>query len=82
MQHKAAQGEYTGGPPPYGRRVGADGERLERAPDEEAARAVARQLRARPRALAAAGGGGTRAARRAERDGRKGAPVQVKRMVG
>jgi hypothetical protein len=29
MQHKASQGEYTGGQAPYGRRVAPDGERLE-----------------------------------------------------
>jgi DNA invertase Pin-like site-specific DNA recombinase len=56
MQHKPAQGEYTGGPPPYGRRVGADSERLEPDADEEAARAVARQLRAQG-PFSAAGGG-------------------------
>lgn len=26
MQHKASQGEYTGGQAPYGRRVASDGE--------------------------------------------------------
>ncbi len=46
MQHKARQGEYTGGQAPFGRRVGADGARLEPHPQEEEARAVARQLRA------------------------------------
>ena len=45
MQHKASQGEYTGGQAPYGRRVAGDGERLEPDPTEEEARAVARQLR-------------------------------------
>jgi len=46
MQHKAKQGEYTGGWAPYGRRVAPDGARLEPDPHEEAARTVARQLRA------------------------------------
>jgi site-specific DNA recombinase len=45
MQHKASQGEYTGGQAPYGRRVGADGARLEDDPSEADARAMARQLR-------------------------------------
>jgi DNA invertase Pin-like site-specific DNA recombinase len=94
MQHKAAQGEYTGGPPPYGRRVAADGERLEPDPDEETARAVARQLRAQGlslRRVAAElerrGVPGPRSARLLgglvrSRTGRGFAPVQVKRMVG
>jgi DNA invertase Pin-like site-specific DNA recombinase len=30
MQHKARQGEYTGGQAPYGRRIGPDGAQLER----------------------------------------------------
>ncbi len=46
MRHKASQGEYTGGWAPYGRRVATDGERLEADPNEEDARAVARQVRA------------------------------------
>src|SRR5437763_1016789 len=41
MQHKARQGEYTGGQAPYGRRVASDGSQLEPHPDEEAARTVA-----------------------------------------
>ena len=35
MQYKAKQGEYTGGQGPYGRRVGADGARLELHPDKQ-----------------------------------------------
>ena len=42
MQHKARQGEYTGGQAPYSRRVTPDGAQLEPHPDEKAARAVAR----------------------------------------
>jgi len=53
MQHKASQGEYTGGEAPYGRRVAADGERLEEDPNEQAARATARELRARGLSLRA-----------------------------
>ena len=53
MQHKARQGEYTGGQAPFGRRVGADGARLERHPQEEEARTVARQLRLRGLSLRA-----------------------------
>src|SRR5882724_12844963 len=53
MQHKARQGEYTGGWAPYGRRVAMDGARLEPDPQEEATRAVARQLRARGLSLRA-----------------------------
>src|SRR6267142_5515223 len=45
MQHKVRQGEYTGGWAPYGRRVAPDGSRLEPDPQEEAARAVARQCK-------------------------------------
>jgi len=36
MQHKVAQGEYTGGQTPYGRRVASCGQRLEPDPQEEA----------------------------------------------
>jgi DNA invertase Pin-like site-specific DNA recombinase len=38
MQHKAKQGEYTGGQAPYGRRVAPDGARLEPDSEEQAAR--------------------------------------------
>ena len=80
MQYKAKQGEYTGGWAPYGRRVAADGERLESHPDEQAARVVARQLRAQRLSLRAVAaelhqrGIGSRT-------GRGFAPVQVARMV-
>jgi site-specific DNA recombinase len=47
MQHKASQGEYTGGQAPYGRRVAPDGERLEDDAEESQARALARQPRSR-----------------------------------
>jgi DNA invertase Pin-like site-specific DNA recombinase len=46
MQHKAAQGEYTGGHAPYGYRLAADGEHLQPVPEEQAVLAAARELRA------------------------------------
>jgi DNA invertase Pin-like site-specific DNA recombinase len=81
MQHKAAQGEYTGGPPLYGRRVAADGARLEPDPDEQTARAVARQLRADGLSLRRVAAELERRGVRS-RTGKGFAPVQVKRMVG
>src|SRR6266849_4154882 len=45
LQHKAAQGEYTGGDVPYGYRLAADGERLEAEPAEQVLLAQARRLR-------------------------------------
>jgi site-specific DNA recombinase len=81
MQHKAARGEYTGGQAPFGYRVGADGERLEPEPTEQAALELARQLRAEKqslrevsRALAERGW--------CSRTGKAFSPVQVARMVG
>jgi len=81
MQHKASQGEYTGGQAPYGRRVAADGERLEPDAEEEEARAVARQLRAQGLSLRRVAAELERRGVRS-RTGRGFAPVQVKRMVG
>jgi len=43
MQHKASQGEYTGGWAPYGRRVAADGARLEPDPNEKSGEAEANE---------------------------------------
>ena len=80
MQHKASQGEYTGGWAPYGRRVALDGERLEPDPNEEEARAVARQLRAEGLSLRRVAAELERRGVRS-RTGRGFAPVQVKRMV-
>ncbi len=80
MQHKASQGEYTGGQAPYGRRVASDGERLEPDPTEEEARAVARQLRAQGLSLRQVAVELERRGVRS-RTGRGFAPVQVKRMV-
>jgi DNA invertase Pin-like site-specific DNA recombinase len=53
LARKKARGEKTGGAAPYGFRVGADGVHLEVAPDEAAAVALARALRARGLTLAA-----------------------------
>jgi site-specific DNA recombinase len=80
MQHKARQGEYTGGQAPFGRRVGADGAKLEPHPQEEQARAVARQLRSRGLSLRAVAAELERRGVRS-RTGRGFAPVQVARMV-
>jgi len=46
MQHKASEGEYTGGAVPYGYRLAADGEHVEELPEEQAVLAEARRLRA------------------------------------
>ena len=80
MRHKARQGEYTGGWAPYGRRVAAEGERLEADPTEEKARAIARQLRAQKLSLRGVARELERRGVRS-RTGRGFAPVQVKRMV-
>ena len=45
MRFKADQGEYTGGDPPFGFRVGDDGIHLVECPDEQAIMAEARCLR-------------------------------------
>jgi site-specific DNA recombinase len=81
MQHKARQGEYTGGQVPYGRRIAPDGAQLELHPAEDAARAVARQLRAQGLSLRAVAAALHERGIRS-RTGRRFAPVQVKRMVG
>ena len=80
MQHKARQGEYTGGWAPYGRRVAPGGALLEPDPQEVAARAVARQLRAQGLSLRAIAAELHQRGIRS-RTGRGFAPVQVKRMV-
>lgn len=81
MQHKASQGEYTGGQAPYGRRVAADGARLEEDAQEAQARALARQLREQGLSLRGVAAELHRRGVRS-RTGRGFAPVQVKRMVG
>ena len=45
MQHKASQGQYTGGRVPFGHRLASDGEHLEPDPAEQAILAEARGLR-------------------------------------
>ena len=45
MQHKASKGEYTGGEPPFGFQVGADGVHLEPNPTEQEVIANVRGLR-------------------------------------
>ena len=80
MQLKASRGEYTGGEPPFGYRVAADGERIEPDAAEQAAIAIAKTLHAKrvslrgvARALEARG--------IRSRTGRTFAPVQIRRMV-
>jgi site-specific DNA recombinase len=80
MQHKVAQGEYTGGQTPYGRRVAPCGQRLEPDPQEEAARAVARLLRSQGLSLRRVAEELQRRGIRS-RTGQGFAPVQVARMV-
>ena len=80
MQHKARQGEYTGGQAPYGARVVAGG-RLEAEPQEQEARAVARRLYADGKSLRGVAAELERLGIRS-RTGKGFAPVQVKRMVG
>src|SRR5579872_3799815 len=46
MQHKAAQGEYTGGDVPYGFRLSSDSARIEPVAEEQAVLTQARRLRA------------------------------------
>ena len=80
MQHKAAQGEYTGGDAPYGFRVATDGHRLDPFPKEQALVDEARRLhmsglslRAVARELGALGFH--------TRKGRSFEPVQVQRLL-
>jgi DNA invertase Pin-like site-specific DNA recombinase len=53
LQHKARNGEYIGGRIPYGRKLGADGKRLEADPSELAAMQRARELRSEGKPLRA-----------------------------
>lgn len=79
MQHMAANGEYTGGPVPYGYAVGPDGKLQEVAAEQQAV-AAAKDLRRAGLSLrdvsAALAARGYRA-----RTGRAFAPAQVLRMV-
>jgi site-specific DNA recombinase len=45
LRHKADRGEYTGGAPPFGYRLAADGVQLEADPSEQRVLARARELR-------------------------------------
>ncbi len=80
LQHKASQGQYTGGKPPFGFRVASDGERLEPEPAEQAILSEARALRRAGLSLESV-------ARRLDangfrsRAGRPFAAVQIARMV-
>jgi DNA invertase Pin-like site-specific DNA recombinase len=51
LQHKAAQGEFTGGAAPYGYRLTADGDRVEPDPAEQRVIEQARVLRSKGLAL-------------------------------
>jgi DNA invertase Pin-like site-specific DNA recombinase len=53
LQHKAAEGEYTGGGAPYGFRIAEDGVRLVEVPEEQRVVGLARALRAEGRSLRA-----------------------------
>ena len=80
MQHKASQGEYTGGAAPFGFRLAADGEHVEELPAEQAVLAAARELRASKLSLRAVA---SELARRGHhsRTGRPFGPKQVREMV-
>lgn len=51
LQHKAAEGEYTGGGAPYGFRIAEDGVRLVEVPEEQRVVGLARALRAEGHSL-------------------------------
>lgn len=55
MQQKKAKGQFCGGSPPYGWRVGPDGVQLEPVPEEQATAARAAALRLEGRSLRAIG---------------------------
>ena len=80
LQHKASQGEYTGGWAPFGWRVSADGERLEPDSEEQQACALARKLHAQGTSLRGVARELERRGVRS-RTGKGFAPVQVRRMV-
>ncbi|MBI5493756.1 MAG: recombinase family protein [Deltaproteobacteria bacterium] len=80
MQHKASQGEYTGGGAPYGFRVAADGVHLDEEPAEQAVLDEARALRAAGLSLRAVAAELDRLGMRS-RVGSPFAAVQVARMV-
>jgi site-specific DNA recombinase len=80
MQHKAAQGEFTGGRAPYGYAVADDGVRLVEAPAEQEVLAEARTLRAAGLTLRAVAMELDRLGMHT-RNGKAFAAVQVARMV-
>jgi DNA invertase Pin-like site-specific DNA recombinase len=80
MQHKASQGEYTGGAAPYGYALAADGVALVEVESEQAVVADARALRATGMSLRKISEALHRKGIRA-RNGGTFAPVQVARMV-
>jgi len=80
LQHKAAQGEYTGGDVPYGFRLAPCGERLQPEPREQALLAEARRLRKKGLSLRAVARELVARGFRT-RTGGPFAPVQVKRML-
>ena len=80
MQHKASQGEYTGGSAPYGYALAADGVALVEVEREQAVVADARALRATGMSLRKISEALHRKGVRA-RNGGTFAPVQVARMV-
>ncbi|HEX8111867.1 MAG TPA: hypothetical protein VF516_29245 [Kofleriaceae bacterium] len=80
MQHKASQGEYTGGAASYGYALAADGVTLVEVAIEQAVIAEARAHRATGLSLRKVAEELDRKGLRA-RNGRPLAPVQVARMV-
>ena len=80
MQHKAAQGEYTGGAVPYGYLIGADGEHVEEVAEEQAVLLAARGLRASGLSLRQVAAELDRRGMRS-RTGRAFGPKQVRAMV-
>ena len=80
LQHKASQGEYTGGDVPYGFRLAACGERLEPESREQILLAQARRLRRKGLSLRAVARELVAKGFRT-RTGRPFAAVQVQRML-
>lgn len=81
MKHKADSGEYTGGWPPFGYRLGPDGVRLEQDPGEQAIITEARRLRAAGLSLRKVASELAKQGHRA-RTGRAFNPASVAKMVG
>jgi site-specific DNA recombinase len=79
LQHKAAQGEYTGGNTRYGFRLADDGEHLVAVPEEQLVIADARKLRAEGLSLRAVAAK-LDALGHHSRTGRRFGPEQVKQM--